>query len=105
MSDVGMGESRKNAALAFESLFAGAPKECELQEFHCRTAFEATIAAASNPDCAHAALADRGLQRVGPDFLSNHRRRRIRCGELRFEKFLFAERLALLEEHLQIRRD
>ena len=68
-------EPRENAAFTAESFLAAASDERRIEKLDRGIPFEAAIAAPREPDAAHAALTDRGFDRVGANRLAGERRR------------------------------
>src|ERR1700751_4299369 len=73
ISDVFMGEKRKNFTLSPESLFAGLSHQREIQELHGDSAFKKSIVALGKPDTSHAALANLRDQAVNTKGLTRQR--------------------------------
>src|SRR5262249_7460650 len=95
--DVVMSEPRENAALAAKPRLAAAPDERGIEKLDRDLAFEAPVAAACEPDTAHAALPELRFERVGTEDLSSERRAPELLGDQHQEARLV--RRAQLGEH------
>ena len=72
--DVRVREPGKDAAFALEALAAGAADQRALSSLTATSPAIAAVAAPGEPDAAHAALADRPLERVGAEVLPGQAR-------------------------------
>jgi len=100
--DVRMGQSREDRALAPEPTLAGAADEARVQELDGNASLEAPVAAARQPDGAHASLPDLLDERVGPDRLFCERRGRFGVGRGTLEESLAQHLVVFREELLEV---
>jgi hypothetical protein len=96
--DVRMRESRERLALAREPRRAAAAEQREVEQLERDARVVAAVAAASEPDAAHAAGAERAFDGVGAERAAGERRLFGREGAA-FEEVLGVERV-FLREHL-----
>src|SRR5215470_4688517 len=96
-----MGKSREDRALSSEPVLATTACQRKIQELDCDLAFESAIVSFGKPHGSHAAMANRGNERVSTDGLTSQlfpKRSQGRCLQ---EAFLFGCTV-FLEENFKL---
>src|SRR6185436_20254738 len=102
--DIRMREPRERTALAFEALGTGAAKQRQVQQLDRHASRITSIAAMSEPHGAHAAAAERPLQRITADGAPDERRLDRQRRRHTFQKALLVDRRLPMQQRGQVVR-